>query len=468
MPHPAGGGRPRRLDSSVPSRAPYVGSGSRGKAKGLGGRLGRRRRPWLQLIYALFRRSLNSRAVEANSSRRHRVVIVGGGAAGLELATSLGRNRRLNVTLVDRSRTHVWKPKLHEIAAGSMDTSRHEVGYLAHARNHGFLFRIGRMSGLDRTTRLVTVDPYVDVEGEEVTPRRSVHYDTLIIAVGSQSNDFGTSGVKKQAFKLESHEDATRFNRKLINACFRVQAQNGPLTEAQLRICIIGGGATGVELAAELHRTGRELLGAAGGEESGCTKLEIHLVEAADRILPALPPRLSNAAHARLVRSGIQVHVCAKVESVGENEVALEGGQSIAAEISVWAAGVKAPAVPKTLGGLEVNRLNQLVVRPTLQTTLDPNIFAIGDCAACTRPEGGLRAPASTGCASAGIVSGAQSSQLHRRRRASALQVQGLRCFDFSGRIQHRGEPDGKRRREKHVHRGIVRKGDVSLYVQDA
>lgn len=311
----------------------------------------------------------------------------------MELATSLGRIRRLDVTLVDRSRTHVWKPKLHEIAAGSMDTSRHEVGYLAHARKHGFVFRIGRMSGLDRATRTVSVDPYVDAEGEEVTPKRSVHYDTLIIAVGSQSNDFGTAGVKEHALKLESHEDATRFNRKLINACFRAQAQKGPLTEAQLRICIIGAGATGVELAAELHRTGREVLGAAGAEESGYTKLEIHLVEAADRILPALPPRLSNAAHALLVRSGIHVHVGAKVESVGENEVALEGGQSIAAEISVWAAGVKAPAVLKTLGGLEVNRLNQLVVRPTLQTTLDPNIFAIGDCAACTRPEGGFVPP---------------------------------------------------------------------------
>lgn len=341
----------------------------------------------------MFPRKLVLRHPVAGTHMRHRVVIVGGGAAGLELATKLGRNRGLDVTLVDRSRTHVWKPKLHEIAAGTMDTSRHEVGFLAHAKRHGFVFRIGEMSGLDRTTRTVMVDPYVDSEGEEVTPSRSVPYDTLIIAVGSQSNDFGTAGVREHALKLESHEDAARFNRKLMNACFRAQAQRGPLTKAQLRVCIIGAGATGVELAAELHRTGREVLGVAGAEPTGPTKLEIHLVEAADRILPALPPRLSNAAHALLVRSGIHVHVGARVESVGEDEVALNGGRSIAAEISVWAAGVKAPAVLRSLGGLESNRLNQLVVLPTLQTTLDPNVFAIGDCAACTRPEGGLVPP---------------------------------------------------------------------------
>lgn len=321
-------------------------------------------------------------------SELHRVVIVGGGAAGLELATSLGKNRDLAVTLVDRSRTHVWKPKLHEIAAGSMDTGRHEVGYLAHARKHGFVFRIGQMSGLDRSARLVTVEPYVDGEGEQVTPRRRIPYDTLVIAIGSQSNDFGTEGVVQHALKLESLGDAARFNRKLMNACFRAQSQEGPLTAVQLRICIIGAGATGVELAAELHRTGREVLGTADAVRSRRAQLEIHLVEASQRILPALPPRVSDAAHRLLSRSGIHVHVGASVSRVGEGEVTLKDGRTIPAEISVWAAGVKAPAVLKTLDGLETNRLHQLTVHPTLQTTSDARIFAIGDCAACMRPDG--------------------------------------------------------------------------------
>ena len=126
----------------------------------------------------------------------HRVVIIGGGAGGLELATRLGdkfgRKGVLDISLVERSRTHVWKPKLHEIAAGSMDMSAHEVNYLAHSHWHGFHYRIGEMIGLDRARREVHVAPYLDSEGREVTPKRSVGYDTLVIAIGSQSNDFGT------------------------------------------------------------------------------------------------------------------------------------------------------------------------------------------------------------------------------------------------------------------------------------
>jgi NADH dehydrogenase len=138
----------------------------------------------------------------------HRVVIVGGGAGGLELATRLGdrfgRKGVLDVALIERSRTHVWKPKIHEIAAGSMDMSNHEVNYLAHSHWHGFHYRIGEMIGLDRERREVHMAPHLDSEGKEVTPKRSIGYDTLVIAIGSQSNDFGTPGVKEFAMKLEN------------------------------------------------------------------------------------------------------------------------------------------------------------------------------------------------------------------------------------------------------------------------
>ena len=330
----------------------------------------------------------------ASDDERHRIVIVGGGAAGLELTTTLSHNKRFSVTLIDKSRTHVWKPKLHEIAAGSMDTSRHEVGYLAHGRLHGFVFRIGELSGIDRTSRSIVIDPYVDHEGESVTPQRRIAYDTLVIAVGSQSNDFGTEGVQEHALKLETVKDAERFNRKLMNACFRAQSQEKSSTITQLRVCIIGAGATGVELAAELHRTRQEVLGSIDNFQGGqAAQLEIHLVEGADRILPALTPKLSDAAHQLLTKSGIQVHVGATVSRVDENTVTLKDGNVVPADITVWAAGVKAPAFLKTLDGLETNRLNQLVVRPSLQTTLDPNIFAIGDCAACLRPDGKTYVP---------------------------------------------------------------------------
>src|SRR5207237_3667680 len=126
----------------------------------------------------------------------HRVVVVGGGAAGLELVTRvgdrLGRRRRASATLVEHARTHLWKPLLHEVAAGSMDPGEYEVNYLAQAHWHGFRYRLGEMIGLDRTGKEVHLAATFDDEGREITPPRSIRYDTLVIAIGSITNDFGT------------------------------------------------------------------------------------------------------------------------------------------------------------------------------------------------------------------------------------------------------------------------------------
>jgi NADH:ubiquinone reductase (H+-translocating) len=321
----------------------------------------------------------------------HRVVIVGGGAGGLELATALGKKlgRRglAAVTLIDQARSHVWKPKLHEIAAGSMDIGLHEVSYRAQAHWHGFRFRVGQMTGIDRASRLVHVAPFVDEEGVQVTPARSFGYDTLVIAVGSQSNDFGTPGVAEHALKLETTADARCFHRRMINALIRANAQHEPLAPHQLQVAIIGAGATGVELSAELHRTTREVVAYGLDRIDPEQDLELHLIEAAERVLPGLPEQMSTAARQMLQGIGVQVHTGAKVAEVLPEGVRLDDGRRIAAELVVWAAGVKAANFLRDLDGLETNRINQLVVRPTLQTTLDDDIFAIGDCAACPWPE---------------------------------------------------------------------------------
>ena len=114
----------------------------------------------------------------------HRIVIVGGGAGGLELATrlgnKLGRRRKAAVTLIDGKRAHLWKPLLHEVAAGSMDMGLHEVDYLAQAFWHGFTYRAGEMTGIDRRRRVVEVAPFIDEEGRQVTPAREFGYDTLV------------------------------------------------------------------------------------------------------------------------------------------------------------------------------------------------------------------------------------------------------------------------------------------------
>ena len=326
-----------------------------------------------------------------NPAGRHRVVIVGGGAGGLELATrlgdTLGKRGRAEITLIDRNRTHVWKPKLHEIAAGSMDMSAHEVSYLAQAHWHHFRYRVGAMVGLDRTRREVLVAPYVDDEGQQVTAQRVFGYDTLVVSIGSLSNDFGTPGVAEHAMKLETAADAQRFRTRVINACIRAHAQATPLRPEQLKVAIIGAGATGVELAAELHRTTREMVAYGLDRVDADKDIRVSVIEAAPRVLPALPERLSQATESLLTKLGVEVHTDAKVAEVLPSGVKLADGRLLPAELVVWAAGVKAPDFLKNIAGLETNRTNQLVVKPTLQTSRDDDVFAIGDCAACAWPQ---------------------------------------------------------------------------------
>ena len=323
-------------------------------------------------------------------SSPHRIVIVGGGAGGLELATklgdTLGKAGRAEVTLVDASRTHVWKPLLHAIAAGSLRRSQHELNYLAQAHWHHFRFRHGEMVGLNRAERTIALAALHDEEGREIYPPSQLPYDTLIVAVGSITNDFGTPGATEFAIPLETPEQASRFNRRLVNACLRAQNQTTPITPGQLHVAIIGAGATGAELAGELHQTARDVIAYGMDRIDPERDLKIILIEAADRILPALPARISEATKDLLEKIGVEVRVGARVSEVGKDGVVLASGEFVASDLVVWAAGVKAPTFLAGIDGLETNRINQLIVRPTLQTTRDDHVFAIGDCASCPRP----------------------------------------------------------------------------------
>lgn len=315
----------------------------------------------------------------------HHIVIVGGGAGGLELATQLGRKmgRKLkaHVTLVDRSRTHIWKPLLHEIAAGSMDTDRHELEYQAQGHWHGFKYRYGEMIGLDRTKKLVHLAATVDEDGRQITPDRWVPYDTLVVAVGSVSNAFGTPGVYQNAIMLDTPEQAERFNRRLLNACVRANAQPGPVRPGQLHVAIVGAGATGTELSAELHSSLRGLVAFGLDKINPEKDIKITLIEAAPRILTALPERMSTAVTNVLRGLNVDVRTEARVTEVTPEGVKLASGEFVPSELVVWAAGVKGPDVLANLDGLETSRNAMLVVTPTLQTTKDPAVFAIGDCA---------------------------------------------------------------------------------------
>ena len=323
-----------------------------------------------------------------SSEKLTKIVVVGGGAGGIELATKLGRKlgkkKKAEVVLIDRNTTHLWKPLLHEIAVGTMDEGVDAVSYRGHAIANGFHFRVGNMTGLDRDTKQVILAPMLDEDGREFLPSTRISYDYLVIALGSISNDFNTPGIKDHCIFLDSPSQARRFRNKLLNAFLRIQRLDN---HDDVKISIVGGGATGVELSAELHHAVAEFHNYGFSAVSN-KQLKVTLIEAGPRILPALPERISNAAHKELVAIGVDVKTNTMITAATEQGLETKGGESIAADLLVWAAGIKIADFMREIGGLETNRINQLVVNDSLQTSRDPNIFAIGDCAEFTMPDG--------------------------------------------------------------------------------
>ncbi len=158
-----------------------------------------------------------------------------------------------------------------------------------------------------------------------------------------------------------------------------------PASDAHVRIAIVGGGATGVELAAELYNAAAALR-YYGLEVFDEDRLEVTLIEAGPRILPALPERLADAAREELEALGVRVLTDAPVTEVTPAAILIRSGERIEAELKIWAAGVRAAPLPGGVDGLELNRIGQFVVRPTLQTTIDDHIFAIAIAAAACCP----------------------------------------------------------------------------------
>lgn len=320
-------------------------------------------------------------------SKKPRIVVVGGGAGGLELVTKLGkrlgRRAAAEITLIDRQWTHVWKPLLHEVAAGTLDPCEHELEYLALAKRCHFRFRLGEVDGVDRVRRMVSVAPSFNSEGDQITPPREFPYDILVLAVGSISNDFGIKGVREHCMSIDTTEQARRFQSRLLGRLLRAHAQGRPVEPGQLDVAIIGGGATGVELAAQLHHVTRQLSAYGLDEIDPDKDVQLHIVEADDRILPMLPQRVSRAAAEELRRLGVAIHTGERVVEVSADGVRTQNGNWIPAAIKVWAAGIKAPDVLGQIEGLHTDCSGRLKVYRTLQSIDDEDIFALGDCAAC-------------------------------------------------------------------------------------
>jgi NADH dehydrogenase len=385
-----------------------------------------------------------------NTKPSHKLVIAGGGVAGIEIATAFGRRSggaasrdgSVSVTLLDRDSAHVWKPMLHTIAAGTSDISQQQTPYIAQAFQAGFDYQVGELAGLDRAARQVIVAPVVARDGRLLVPARRIPYDTLIVAVGSQANDFGTPGVAEHCFRIDSRQQADEFNHELRLRLLQALAQEQTLT-----IGIVGGGATGVELAAELVQLKDAAMGY-GARDIG-SRVTITLIESGPRLLAGFPEDISEATKQRLESLGIRVMLGCRVTAASEggftvsrrgvagNAVAGDGPSGMAesatsseidAALKVWAAGVKAPDVLSALDGLATTPSHQLVVTPSLQTTLDPHVYALGDCASLT-PAGAGRPLAPTA-----QVAHQQAQHLIKHLRKSLRDGTPVPAFVFKDR----------------------------------
>ncbi|MGS2721577.1 NAD(P)/FAD-dependent oxidoreductase [Paraglaciecola aestuariivivens] len=318
-----------------------------------------------------------------------KIVIVGGGAGGLELVSrlsrKLGKKGLAQIVLVDRQATHVWKPLLHEVAAGVIDKNSDGVDYSIHATRHHYQFQLGNMSDINRITKRIKLDAILDEQGEVLIPSREISYDYLVLAIGSVSNDFGTPGVSQYAYLLDSLAQAERFHKALLNQLLKIN-QEPDLTRS-LKVAIVGAGATGTELAAQLHHIAN-LARSYGMPHMSSKRLAISIIEAGERILPALPERIAQSAKKALTKLGIKVLENTRITSASKQGFVTDQNELIEADLLVWAAGVKAPDFIQQLNLFETNRVQQILVNQKLQSTLCENIFVIGDCCGFQQQDG--------------------------------------------------------------------------------
>jgi NADH:ubiquinone reductase (H+-translocating) len=315
------------------------------------------------------------------------IVIVGGGAGGLELACKLGRKLGPSkVALVDCRLTHIWKPSLHEVAAGTLDIHQEGLSYQMLAHDNGFSFVYGALTKLDPGAKRITVGP-VHEGAEQVLPERELGFSSLVIAVGSTSNYFGVPGARENTISLNATEDAEHFRLTLLKLLTRAELRTGRQDDGTLDIVIIGGGATGVELAAELREASGAYAAYGFGHLQADRDVRITLLEGAPRILAPLPERVAQAALALLKKRSIEVVTGCRVTAIAPDKVSVADGPDHRADLCVWAAGIKAPELLATLG-LPTAKGGQIAVDACLSVPGFPDIYALGDCAACTDAAG--------------------------------------------------------------------------------
>jgi NADH dehydrogenase len=337
----------------------------------------------------------------------HPTVVVGGGAAGLELVARLSRYTQpgvgvSSVVLVDRAITHLWKPRLH-------DTSSAEHSFLSHASLLGYHFELGALESIDLPHRRIRVGPVLGRDQRPVLPDRWIHFSRLVLALGSEENDFGTVGASEHCLFLNTPEQAIAIREQFLAALMRTARGLQP----RVSIAVVGGGATGVELMAELHRSVQALQALEPGISSA--KVQFILIEASDRLLSGNPEELSQYATDFLQCRGTRLMVGKRVREVDGLGLHLASGEFVEADLKIWTAGVRGPSVLKNAGGLTIAASGRVKVDEWLQCEGATGVYALGDCAEWVNPRTGRPAPYT-----------AQVASAQARYLAKALNPSGL------------------------------------------
>jgi NADH dehydrogenase len=322
---------------------------------------------------------------EAQQGRPKSIVVVGGGTAGLQLASRLGNRLGkpglANIVLVDRNSTHLWKPLLHEVATGRVESVTHDTVFALQGKRNHFRFVQGELVAVDRTQRTITLalPEAGEVQGMH---RTTIAYDELVLAIGGVTQYFGVPGAQQYALTLDTVSSAEQVRQRVASALRRKVFAQPREDGAPVRLAIVGAGATGVQLAAHLRRRIATVLDRHGAWLDPVTGVDISLIEGSPRILSGMDARIAEGVQAELAAMKIRVVTQARVTRVHESGLVIAGQALLPTDVVVWTAGVAAPAVLATLG-LPVNPNGRIRVRETLQSVTDDRIFAIGDCASC-------------------------------------------------------------------------------------